>query len=924
MKKRSIAFYEVLLAVCICALIFISQLIGTTTVQDETSGVDENGLPVTSMTLEELEAPGTRIATIMLADFEEPLHKRFPEAEIVRYSDFSNVYLGLSSGEVDAAFGFLDEREALAQSNPDLAYILEPFTSIDASFATPKTEKGNALCREFNQFLAELRQNGTYNALWEKWMDPNRTDDVMGQYTFSGEKGELHVATGGLWTPMTFYQGENLTGFFIEIINAFCMANGYTPQFETASFTAELTGVSTGVYDICADSISYTEERAEHMCITDVVMQDPYYIVVRREPAFKTVPKASVFFKNMKESFQRTFLTENRYRILLSGLRVTLLLSLLSGVFGTILGAGICYLRMRKHPATAAFASLYIRIFRSVPVVVLLLVLNYVIFRKSGLSAFWVCVITFSIEFSAYCSEIFRSGINAVPQGQAKAATALGFSKLQVFQTVIWPQALIHILPAYSGQVIATVKMTAVAGYITVTDLTKASDIIRSRSYEALFPLLLTSVVYFLICFLIVGLLRLLEKHVHPEQRTVNNEIMETVKNFHYEPASASRLRNPAAAVQTDTPLLRVEHLKKSFGDVTPVRDVTCDVFKGDVITIIGPSGTGKSTLLNLINHLEKADSGNILFEGRNTREKGYDENHMREQIGMVFQSFNLFSHLTVVENLMLAQTRLLKRSCREACERSMELLQMVGLTDKALSLPSQLSGGQQQRVSIVRALAMDPKIILFDEPTSALDPTMVGEVLAVIRGLAANGLTMMIVTHEMRFARDVSSRVFFMDEGKILEEGTPREIFDAPKKDRTRQFIHRLHVFETTFGKNEMNVPSAFSGIEQFAIRHMISRNLMYRMLIMMEELCVQTLLPLLSEKDELHLVYEHNESDNSVHVEITYPGPDRNPLEEEDEISLALIRQACTSLSWQRHEGICRISGDLRSEGQKKSGRA
>lgn len=342
------------------------------------------------------------------------------------------------------------------------------------------------------------------------------------------------------------------------------------------------------------------------------------------------------------------------------------------------------------------------------------------------------------------------------------------------------------------------------------------------------------------------------------------------------------------------------------------------------MITIIGPSGTGKSTLLNLINHLEKADSGNILFEGRNTREKGYDENHMREQIGMVFQSFNLFSHLTVVENLMLAQTRLLKRSCREACERSMELLQMVGLTDKALSLPSQLSGGQQQRVSIVRALAMDPKIILFDEPTSALDPTMVGEVLAVIRGLAANGLTMMIVTHEMRFARDVSSRVFFMDEGKILEEGTPREIFDAPKKDRTRQFIHRLHVFETTFGKNEMNVPSAFSGIEQFAIRHMISRNLMYRMLIMMEELCVQTLLPLLSEKDKLHLVYEHNESDNSVHVEITYPGPDRNPLEEGDEISLALIRQACTSLSWQRHEGICRISGDLRTGEANKAGRA
>ncbi len=170
--------------------------------------------------------------------------------------------------------------------------------------------------------------------------------------------------------------------------------------------------------------------------------------------------------------------------MIFSGLRVTILLSLVAGLAGTILGAGICFLRMRKNPYVSAFASLYIRVFRALPVVVLLLVLNYIVFRKSGLSSFWICAITFSIEFSAYSAEIFRSGIEAVPQGQSRAAMALGFGKMQTFLKVVLPQALIHFLPAYSGQFIATVKMTAVAGYISVVDLTKASDIIRSRTYE--------------------------------------------------------------------------------------------------------------------------------------------------------------------------------------------------------------------------------------------------------------------------------------------------------------------------------------------------------------------------------------------------------------------------------------------------------
>ena len=571
---------------------------------------------------------------------------------------------------------------------------------------------------------------------------------------------------------------------------------------------------------------------------------------------------------------------------------------------------------MRRNPWPVAFASIYIQIFRSLPVVVLLLVLNYIVLRNSGLSAFWICAITFSIEFSAYCAEIFRGGISAVPPEQMRAATALGFSKMQAFRAVVWPQALVHFLPAYSGQFISTVKMTAVAGYIAVTDLTKASDIIRSRTYEAFFPLFFTSLVYFLICSLLVALLRMLNRKLHPEYRNVNKDVLEAVKAYRPNVLTDKSLRKQSGNDMKKTTLIRIEHLHKSFGNVTPVSDVNCDISSGDVVSIIGPSGTGKSTLLNLINHLESADGGTILFEGRDTNKKGYDVNRMREEIGMVFQSFNLFPHLTVIENLILAQTRLLKRSNREACEKGMKLLQMVGLADRALSLPTQLSGGQQQRVAIIRAVAMDPKIILFDEPTSALDPTMVGEVLSVIRKLAEEGLTMLIVTHEMHFARHVSNRVFFMDEGIIYEEGTPEQIFDAPKKDKTRQFINRLRVFETTIRKNSPDYDGVINGLEQFCLRYMISRMLMNRMLILIEELCMNTIMPVLEDDGEIKLVFEYNEAaGGNVQMEIVYEGQGQDLLETADTFSVTLIRHACQELEWQNEGGICRIRGTLQT---------
>ena len=910
-KQNRIIRYEILLAVIIIACILVPQLIGTAIVNDEKSGLDNDGLPVTGKNFEDMEAPGTRFGVLTVKEWETAILNRFPDGEIVRYNSMADCYEGVEAGEIDAAMGFIDERRAVAETHPNLAYITEPYALIDFGFGTQKSERGKELCGELNAFLSDLKGSGEYDALRIKWEDQDRQGDVMDKYTFSGEKGTLRIATQGLWVPMSFYAGEKLTGEFIEIMNIFCSRNGYTPQYETVQLSAELAGLASGNYDVVADAVTISEERLETISITDPLMADEYYLVVKKESDVMEVPKAALFIKNLSDSFRRTFITEDRYKMLLNGLVVTIALSIVAGCFGTIFGAFFCFLRTRKNPFAQAAASLYIRIFRSIPVVVLLLVLNFIVFRNSGLDSFVVCAIAFSVEFGAYCSEIFRSGINAVPIGQARAAMALGFNKNRAFRKVILPQAMIHILPVYSGQFIATVKMTAIAGYISVIDLTKAADIIRSRTYEAFFPLFVTSVVYFFLCFILVKILQILETKVNPSGKKKKKEIREAISTF--QPGSGTEVVIEGRG-STGMVLLKTEHLEKSFEDIKPLRDVNCEIRGGDVVSIIGPSGTGKSTLLNLIIRLTEPDGGSIFFEGEDTLAKGYDLNHMREKVGMVFQSFDLFSHLTIIENLMLAQIEIQKKNSIDAAFKSMELLHMVGLEDKALSLPSQLSGGQQQRVAIMRAVAMQPEMILFDEPTSALDPTMVGEVLAVIRKLAKEGLTMMIVTHEMRFARDVSTRVFYMDDGIIYEEGTPDQIFGSPKKEKTRQFINRLQVFETEICGSGFDMLNLITRIEHFGYRHMIDRKIVNHMQILVEELCIQTILPKLERSDKIRLIFEYDEADNgAVFMELCYPGKNQDLLENADPISQSLIRHACKNISKEYENGKWKIRGTI-----------
>ena len=242
-----------------------------------------------------------------------------------------------------------------------------------------------------------------------------------------------------------------------------------------------------------------------------------------------------------------------------------------------------------------------------------------------------------------------------------------------------------------------------------------------------------------------------------------------------------------------DERILTVEHLSKSFGSNQVLRDIDFQVSKGDVTCIIGASGSGKSTLLRCINLLETPTGGEIFFHGEKINGKGVKATDYRAKVGMVFQSFNLFSNMTVLENCMVGQVKVLKKSKAEAKENAMKYLKQVGMDPYINARPRQLSGGQKQRVAIARALAMEPELLLFDEPTSALDPEMVGEVLAVMRELAKEGMTMIVVTHEMAFARDVSNHVVFMAEGLICEEGDPKQVFEAPKEERTKEFLSRF-----------------------------------------------------------------------------------------------------------------------------------
>ena len=800
----------------------------------------------------------------------------------------------------------------------------------------------------------------------------------------------------------------------------------------------------------------------------------------------------TAFISSLTESFTNNLIAEDRYRMILDGLQVTLLITLCAALLGTLLGGLVCWMRMSRRRWLQQVAKVYIDLMRGTPVLVLLMLMYYVVMAPLDATGIVVAVVTFAMNTAAYISEMLRTTIQGIDRGQTEAGLALGFTPRQTFFKIVLPQVVKAVMPVYQGEVISLLKGTSIVGYIAVADMTRASDLIRSRTFDAFFPLIVTAIIYFLMAWLIGLLLQSLVQRkrvkaiiaavvltlfgmlgyvptmlsatdsnatadaanlssVPPAFQALNGktvaviigsiqdiavtdmapnanilrmtsqtdllaalengkvdaaggesltllfnkELLEKVdsvgagltpipigacyqldntelqqdfnsflaeirsdgtyqqildrwsnaddpsaleipqqrgtgrtlriatypamppfnfinfgklsglepelliewanrRNWQLEflimdfaaqiPAvqtgkadmamgaisiteerqkqvlfsdgyidshivlmtrkgEAAILTNPTLPTTTEndetqwlraaalliilisggawlffrrkrntqtaeansqlsalnSQLITISHLKKSYGSLDVLRDINTEVHRGEVISIIGPSGTGKSTFLRCLNLLEQPTSGSIIVDGEDILTKGYPINSLRQKMGMVFQSFNLFEHKTVLENVIFAPCQLRHVPDEEARQEGLALLRKVGLAEKADVYPSSLSGGQKQRVAIARALAMKPDVILFDEPTSALDPTMVGEVLSVIRQLAKEGMTMLIVTHEMKFAHDVSTRIFFMYDGYIHEDGSPEQIFENPVHSATKAFIQRIRkeVFE-------------------------------------------------------------------------------------------------------------------------------
>lgn len=361
--------------------------------------------------------------------------------------------------------------------------------------------------------------------------------------------------------------------------------------------------------------------------------------------------------------------------------------------------------------------------------------------------------------------------------------------------------------------------------------------------------------------------------------------------------------------------MIRVENLSKKFGSLVVLADINCEIKKGEVISIIGPSGTGKSTFLRCLNLLEHPSGGRIFIDEIDILDKHTDVPKMRQKMGMVFQSFNLFAHLSVLDNLTIGPVKLLGIKKQDAEQKALELLKMVGLADKSYSFTDELSGGQKQRVAIARCLAMEPEIILFDEPTSALDPTMVSEVLSVIRRLAKEGMTMAIVTHEMDFARDVSNRVFYMDEGLIYEEGSPEQIFENPVKEKTKAFIHRIRSFVYKITSPDYDSYKMNADIELFCEKHIISKRMTNNAMLVLEELIaihnfnrqnidIDITLSYSEKMDNIEIVFENSGAPVVLDDNKNVP----------DEIGITLIKNLTENLEYNNVGGRNRLKMNLK----------
>lgn len=819
---------------------------------------------------------------------------KMDEDKIFRFNTIPDLMQALMNGRIDAAYGENAEGGVVVSQYPTLDY--HPTSLPKKALGLPVNLENTELHDKINAFLGEFMGSEQWEEMQKRWFVSEGDPDASGRFIDPVTEGTpLKVATTGQTFPFSYVERGEILGFDTELAHHLAAYLGRPIEFQVMGLPAMISSVEQGKTDLIANFCASTEERRQKM-----LFSDPYWftetIFYTRKPSTEIAGiQKKTFFESVKQSFVSNLIVEDRYKLILQGLKTTLLITVLAALFGTLLGGLICYMRMNRRKWMSTFAKVYIDLMRGTPVLLLLMLMYYVFLAPVDAPALLVAVITFAMNTAAYISEMLRSAISGVDRGQTEAGLSLGLGKVQTFLYVVFPQAVKTVIPVYQGELIGLLKSTSIVGYVAVMDMTKASDLIRARTFDAFFPLIMVAVIYFIIAWLIGLLLSSLTGVDSARQ-----------KSFRLPKFLSANGAKSAAAVHTNEgdAIISVSHLAKYYDDLKVLTDVNAEVRKGEVISIIGPSGTGKSTLLRCLNLLEESSGGSICIDGQDILAKGADVPALRQKMVMVFQSFNLFNHMSIIDNVTFAPILLHGLDRTKAEAKAMELLDMVGLAQKAEAFPSELSGGQKQRIAIARALAMDPEIILFDEPTSALDPSMVSEVLGVIKSLAAKGMTMMVVTHEMRFARDISNRVFYMDQGIIYEDATPEQIFEHPVGERTKVFINRIR--ECSYTVEAQNDFYGMMGqFVNFGQRHNFSRAALDNVNHIIEEG-----LQILGSAEGTKIVLSYSEKTQDMEIKISTPSAVPSDVLDisENAISAAILRSICTDVEVSGDTLTCR----------------
>ncbi|MBR1828162.1 MAG: ABC transporter permease subunit [Atopobiaceae bacterium] len=465
---------------------------------------------------------GKRAGVITGSFHDSVVEECLPQSSIANYDSYTDLMEALNSEKIDYFLASTEVAGSLMESNPNIVALPDPVKSLDIGAMFAKTPKGAELKAQMDEFIVRMKADGTLDTIYEHWNDPASASTPVDMSGLTGENGTLRFATSGTKVPVSFQVGDQIAGTDPDIAVRFCRAYGYGIDVSVVNTAGIIPGITTGIYDFSLSDMVITPERQESVNFSEPYHATDMLLVCRKTDAGVTAddsPQDELgLIDGLALSFEKNFVREGRWKLIVQGVGTTCLITSLSVLFGSALAFGVCMLRRTGSRLANLLADIYVRLLQGTPTVVLLMILYYVVFGRTGMPAVWVAIIGFTLNFGAYGSEIMRSGIESVNAGQREAALALGYTEHQAFFDFIFPQAAVRFLPVLRGEAVSLLKSTSIVGYIAIQDITKMSDIIRSRTYEAFFPLIVTAVIYFVLAWLIALLTKALLAHIDPRQ----------------------------------------------------------------------------------------------------------------------------------------------------------------------------------------------------------------------------------------------------------------------------------------------------------------------------------------------------------------------------------------------------------------------